>query len=52
MVWNVYEDYVFCVGVIVGVGMVSGVECMIVVNDVIVKGGSYYLLMVKKYLCV
>lgn len=48
--WNVYEDYVPCAGVIAGVGMVSGVECMIVANDATVKGGSYYPLTVKKHL--
>lgn len=47
-----YGEDVFVVGVVVGIGRVYDYECMIVVNDVIVKGGSYYLLIVKKYLWV
>ncbi|KDQ14248.1 hypothetical protein BOTBODRAFT_33033 [Botryobasidium botryosum FD-172 SS1] len=37
-------------GIITGIGRVSGRECMIVVNDASVKGGSYYPLTVKKHL--
>jgi 3-methylcrotonyl-CoA carboxylase beta subunit len=37
-------------GVIVGIGRVSGVDCMIVCNDATVKGGTYYPLTVKKHL--
>lgn len=48
--WEVYDDYVPCAGVIAGIGKVSGVECMIVVNDATVKGGTYYPLTVKKHL--
>jgi len=36
-------------GIITGVGMVSGVECMVVVNDPTVKGGTYYPITVKKH---
>jgi 3-methylcrotonyl-CoA carboxylase beta subunit len=39
-----------CAGVIVGIGRVSGVDCMIVCNDATVKGGTYYPLTVKKHL--
>jgi len=48
---NVYpgED-VACAGVIAGIGVVAGQECMIVANDATVKGGSYYPLTVKKHL--
>ena len=48
--WQVYEDYVPAAGIIVGIGRVSGVECMIVANDATVKGGTYYPLTVKKHL--
>jgi 3-methylcrotonyl-CoA carboxylase beta subunit len=48
--YEVYDDVVPCAGVIAGIGKVSGVECMIVVNDATVKGGSYYPLTVKKHL--
>jgi 3-methylcrotonyl-CoA carboxylase beta subunit len=37
-------------GVIVGVGRVSGVDCLIVCNDATVKGGTYYPMTVKKHL--
>jgi len=35
---------------IVGIGRVSGRECMIVANDATVKGGTYYPITVKKHL--
>jgi 3-methylcrotonyl-CoA carboxylase beta subunit len=47
---NVYSDYVPAAGVIAGIGLVSGIECMIVANDATVKGGTYYPLTVKKHL--
>src|SRR4051812_221518 len=37
-------------GIIVGIGRVSGRECMIVANDATVKGGTYYPITVKKHL--
>jgi 3-methylcrotonyl-CoA carboxylase beta subunit len=36
-------------GIITGIGRVSGKECMIVVNDASVKGGSYFPLTVRIY---
>jgi len=47
---EVYEDNVPAAGLITGIGRVSGQECMIIVNDATVKGGSYYPLTVKKHL--
>ena len=47
---NVYGEDVHAAGIITGVGRVHGQECMIVVNDATVKGGSYYPLTVKKHL--
>ena len=35
---------------ITGIGVVEGVECVIVANDATVKGGTYYPLTVKKHL--
>lgn len=35
---------------ITGIGKISGRECVVVVNDATVKGGSYYPLTVKKHL--
>jgi 3-methylcrotonyl-CoA carboxylase beta subunit len=37
-------------GLIVGIGRVSGVDCMVVCNDATVKGGTYFPLTVKKHL--
>ena len=37
--WEVYEDYVPCAGVVAGIGIVAGIECMIVANDATVKAG-------------
>src|SRR6202044_389750 len=36
--------------IITGVGRVSGRECVLVVNDATVKGGTYYPMTVKKHL--
>ncbi len=48
--YNVYNDNVAAAGIISGIGQVSGQDCMIVMNDATVKGGSYYPLTVKKHL--
>jgi 3-methylcrotonyl-CoA carboxylase beta subunit len=37
-------------GIITGIGLVQGQECMIVANDATVKGGTYYPATVKKHL--
>jgi 3-methylcrotonyl-CoA carboxylase beta subunit len=37
-------------GIITGVGRVSGRECVVVVNDATVKGGTYFPMTVKKHL--
>jgi 3-methylcrotonyl-CoA carboxylase beta subunit len=37
-------------GLITGIGRIQGRECMVIVNDPTVKGGSYYPLTVKKQL--
>jgi 3-methylcrotonyl-CoA carboxylase beta subunit len=47
---GMYGDEVPSAGLITGIGRVSGRECMIVVNDATVKGGTYYPLTVKKHL--
>ncbi|KAJ3516276.1 hypothetical protein NLJ89_g1226 [Agrocybe chaxingu] len=48
---EVYDgQYIPGAGMITGVGRISGTECVIVVNDATVKGGSYYPLTVKKHL--
>ena len=48
---NMYDkDDVPAAGIITGIGRVSGQECVIVVNDATVKGGTYYPITVKKHL--
>ena len=47
---GMYEDEVPGAGLIVGIGRVSGRQCMILCNDATVKGGTYYPLTVKKHL--
>ena len=47
---GVYDGAVPGAGLITGIGRVSGHECVIVVNDATVKGGTYYPLSVKKHL--
>ncbi len=47
---KVYGDDVPAAGIITGIGSVAGQECMVVVNDATVKGGTYYPLTVKKHL--
>lgn len=37
-------------GIVCGVGMVAGKECMIIANDATVKGGTYFPITVKKHL--
>jgi 3-methylcrotonyl-CoA carboxylase beta subunit len=47
---GVYGEDLPGAGLITGIGRVSNRECMIVVNDPTVKGGTYYPLTVKKHL--
>ena len=37
-------------GIITGIGLVSGLQCVIVCNDATVKGGTYFSITVKKHL--
>lgn len=48
--FQVYPDQVPAAGLITGIGHVAHQECMIVMNDATVKGGTYYPLTVKKHL--
>ena len=47
--WEMYSGDIMSAGIIAGVGVVSGVECMIVANDPTVKGGTYHPLTTKKH---
>jgi 3-methylcrotonyl-CoA carboxylase beta subunit len=48
--YQVYGEDVPAAGVIAGIGLIQGIECMVLANDATVKGGSYYPLTVKKHL--
>lgn len=47
---DVYTDEVPAAGLVTGIGLIHGLECMIIANDATVKGGTYYPLTVKKHL--
>lgn len=47
---GVYEDDVPGAGMVTGIGLVHGIECLFVANDATVKGGTYFPLTVKKHL--
>ena len=47
---EVYDDPVPGAGMVSGIGIVQGRECMLVANDATVKGGTYFPLSVKKHL--
>ncbi|MCH8183843.1 MAG: methylcrotonoyl-CoA carboxylase [Proteobacteria bacterium] len=48
--YGVYDAHVPAAGIITGIGRVMGRECVIVINDATVKGGTYFPLTVKKHL--
>src|SRR6266480_7303655 len=48
--WNMYHNEAPSAGIVTGIGLVEGQECMIVANDATVKGGTYYPMTVKKHL--
>jgi acetyl-CoA carboxylase carboxyltransferase component len=48
--WDLYEGAAPAAGIVTGIGVVGGRECVVVANDATVKGGSYFPLTVKKHL--
>src|SRR5437588_648641 len=48
--WDMYEGQAPSAGIVTGVGVIEGRECVVVANDATVKGGSYFPLTVKKHL--
>ncbi|HHC6539122.1 TPA: carboxyl transferase domain-containing protein [Vibrio parahaemolyticus] len=48
--WQVYDESIPCAGVVAGIGIIEGIQCMVIANDPSVKGGTYYPLTVKKHL--
>jgi acetyl-CoA carboxylase carboxyltransferase component len=48
--WDLYDREAPAAGIVTGIGVIDGRECVIVANDATVKGGTYYPLTVKKHL--
>jgi acetyl-CoA carboxylase carboxyltransferase component len=48
--WDMYDNDAPSAGIVTGIGLVEGQECIIVANDATVKGGTYYPITVKKHL--
>ena len=48
--FELYDDELPAGGIITGIGRIMGTDCMLVVNDATVKGGTYYPITVKKHL--
>ncbi|MGE3756427.1 MAG: carboxyl transferase domain-containing protein, partial [Pseudobdellovibrionaceae bacterium] len=48
--WEMYEGQAPAAGVVTGIGVISGTECVVVANDATVKGGTYFPMTVKKHL--
>jgi acetyl-CoA carboxylase carboxyltransferase component len=48
--WELYEGEAPAAGILTGIGVIDGRECVVVANDATVKGGTYYPLTVKKHL--
>jgi 3-methylcrotonyl-CoA carboxylase beta subunit len=47
---GMYGEDIPGAGMIAGIGRIEGQECVVVVNDATVKGGTYYPMTVKKHL--
>ena len=47
---DLYDGKAHSAGIVTGVGLVHGRECLFVANDATVKGGSYYPMTVKKHI--
>jgi acetyl-CoA carboxylase carboxyltransferase component len=48
--WKLYGGDAPSAGIVTGIGVIEGRQCVIIANDATVKGGSYYPLTVKKHL--
>ena len=48
--WDMYKGDAPSAGVITGIGLVEGQECVVIANDATVKGGTYFPMTVKKHL--
>jgi len=47
---DLYDTDLAAGGLITGIGRIMGLECMLIINDATVKGGTYYPITVKKHL--
>lgn len=47
--FDMYDNQAPSAGVVTGIGIIHGVECMIVANDATVKGGTYFPMTIKKH---
>ncbi len=47
---DLYDNAAPGAGVIAGIGLIHGQDCMVLCNDATVKGGTYYPMTVKKHL--
>jgi 3-methylcrotonyl-CoA carboxylase beta subunit len=47
---GMYDNGAPSAGLVTGVGMIHGRQCMVVANDATVKGGTYFPMTVKKHL--
>ncbi len=48
--YDMYDNEAPSAGMVTGVGLVKGKECMIVANDATVKGGTYFPMTIKKHI--
>ena len=48
--YDMYDGGISSAGIVAGIGRVESAECMIVINDATVKGGTYLPMTVKKHL--
>src|SRR6187551_259325 len=47
---GLYDDEAPGAGIVTGIGVIEGRECVLVANDATVKGGTYFPITVKKHL--
>ena len=48
--WDLYGGQAPAAGIVTGIGVIEGRQCVLVANDATVKGGTYFPLTVKKHL--
>ena len=48
--WDMYDGQAPAAGIVTGIGVIEGTECVVVANDATVKGGTYFPMTVKKHL--